>query len=344
MIWGENGSGKTSVLEAIHTLSMGKSFRTHMQKSLIKNGEEGYLIKGCFCTKESEIIIATQLQKKGLPKTIINGKKILTRKELIGKNNVVVLSPEEQNITKGGPSERRKFFDKLFSMVSFDYMDVLQRYNRVLKQRNAALFYIENQNESQEYFLYWNEKLVEYGKKLWKTRISFINDFRSSVDAIINRYDGGISFGLEYAQQGLSSEAYKKKLIEIKTKDIKHRTTTIGPHRDNVLFKLNNKDIRLFGSQGEHKIALVILKLAEVLFIKNKTKQYPMLLLDDVFAKLDLERSRKLVRLINDLETDSDDQLQTIVTTTDIVDIKNSGMFDTDKETVTHRLKRECNT
>ena len=132
--------------------------------------------------------------------------------------------------------------------------------------------------------------------------------------------------------------------MRTKTKDIKYRTTTIGPHRDNVLFKLNNKDIRLFGSQGEHKIALVILKLAEVLFIKNKTKQYPMLLLDDVFAKLDLERSRKLVCLINDLETDSDDQLQTIVTTTDIVDIKNSGMFDTDKETVTHRLKRECNT
>ena len=344
MIWGENGSGKTSVLEAIHTLSLGKSFRTHMQKTLIKNGEEGFLIKGRFLSNKKENIIATQLIKKGSQQTKINGKKITTRKSLIGKNNVVLLSPEEQSITKGGPLERRKFFDKLFSVTNFYYMDVLQKYNRALKQRNAALLSIATKQRSKEIFVSWDEKLSEYGSKLWKNRLLFMEDFRSEIKSAVNKYKGEINIDLEYNQPKTSDKKYIEKLLENRDKDIKHKTTTFGPHRDSVLVTLNNKDLRPFGSQGEHKIALVILKIAEVLFIKNKTGEYPMLLLDDVFAKLDLTRSKKLVRLINNLEADSGDQLQTIVTTTDIIDIKNSGMFDLDRETITHHLKRKCST
>ena len=344
MIWGENGSGKTSVLEAIHTLSLGKSFRTHRQKTLIKNGEDGFLIRGHFLSKKKENIIATQLIKKGSQQTKINGKKITTRKNLIGKNNVVLLSPEEQSITKGGPLERRKFFDKLFSVTNFYYMDVLQKYNRALKQRNAALLGVAAKQGSKEVFVGWDEKLSEYGSKLWKNRLSLMGDFRSEVKSAVNRYQDEITLDLEYNQTGISDKKYIEKLLKNRDKDIKYKTTTFGPHRDSVFVTLNNKDLRSFGSQGEHKIALVILKIAEVLFIKNKTGEYPMLLLDDVFSKLDLTRSKKLVRLINNLEIDSEDQLQTIVTTTDIIDIKNSGMFDLDRETITHHLKRKCST
>ena len=171
-----------------------------------------------------------------------------------------------------------------------------------------------------------------------------MGDFRLEIRSAVNRYKGEISLDLEYNQPEISDKKYIEKLLENRDKDIKHKTTTFGPHRDSVLVTLNNKDLRPFGSQGEHKIALVILKIAEVLFIKNKTGEYPMLLLDDVFAKLDLTRSKKLVRLINNLEADSGDQLQTIVTTTDIIDIKKSGMFDLDRETTTHHLKRKCST
>tara|TARA_Y100001970_G_C14238427_1_gene863365 strand:- start:1909 stop:2943 length:1035 start_codon:yes stop_codon:yes gene_type:complete len=344
VIWGENGSGKTSVLEAIHTLSLGKSFRTHRQKTLIKNGEDGFLIKGHFLSKKKENVIATQLIKKGPQQTKINGKKITTRKSLIGKNNVVLLSPEEQSITKGGPLERRRFFDKLFSVTSFYYMDVLQKYNRALKQRNAALLSVATKQGSKEVFVGWDEKLSEYGSKLWKNRLLLMGEFRLEIRSAVNRYKGELNLDLEYNPPEISDKKYIEKLLENRDKDIKHKTTTFGPHRDSVLVTLNNKDLRPFGSQGEHKIALVILKIAEVLFIKNKTGEYPMLLLDDVFAKLDLTRSKKLVRLINNLEADSGDQLQTIVTTTDIIDIKKSGMFDLDRETTTHRLKRKCST
>ena len=344
MIWGENGSGKTSVLEAIHTLSMGKSFRTHRQKTLIKNGEKGYLIKGCFSNKQEENIIATQLLKKGIQKTKINGKKIFTRKDLIGKNNVVLLSPEEQNITKGGPSERRRFFDRLFSVVSLYYIDVLQKYNRALKQRNAALSAFQNNSRPQETFMEWDEKLSEYGVRLWKARCSFIKEFQSHLKAATKKYSGEIKLDLEYKETNHLRKDYIKKLFDNKNKDMKNKATSFGPHRDNISIRYNDNKLRLFGSQGEHKIALVLLKVAEVLFIKKETGLYPMLLLDDVFAKLDITRSKKLVRLIKDLEVQSRDQLQTIVTTTDIVDVKESGLFDFEKETVTHHLEKTCST
>ena len=344
MIWGENGSGKTSILEAVHTLSMGKSFRTHMQKNLIKNGEQGYLVQGSFSIQQFKSTVATELKKKGVSKTKINGKKILNRKELIGINTVVVLSPEEQNITKGGPSERRKFFDKLFSMVSGKYIDVLQNYNRALKQRNAALSISKDQSFLTESFFDWNEPLATYGAKVWKIRKELIKDFQKDLALIIKKYDDGIIIDLDYVCLGFEKDIFVDNLVNTKQKDIKYKTTNIGPHRDNVSIKFNGKKIRVFGSQGEHKISLVLLKLAEVVFIKNKTGKYPMLLLDDVFAKLDLDRSRNLVRLISELEIESGEQLQTIVTTTDIVDIQKSGMFDTEKETVTHKLERKCST
>ena len=344
MIWGENGSGKTSILEAVHILSMGKSFRTHMQKNLIKNGEEGYVVQGFFNTQELKSTVATELKKKGIQKTKINGKKLLNRKELIGRNNVVVLSPEEQNITKGGPSERRKFFDRLFSMVSGNYIDALQSYNRALKQRNSALLTSKGRTSSKEGFLYWNEPLAIYGEKVWKIRKELIKEFQKDLAVIIKKYGGNITIDLDHICLGFEKKIFIEHLLKTKHKDIKYKTTRTGPHRDNISIKFSGKNIRLFGSQGEHKISLVLLKLAEVVFIKNKTGKYPMLLLDDVFAKLDLERSRNLVRLINDLELESGEQLQTIVTTTDIIDIQKSGMFDTKKETVTHKLERKCNT
>ena len=223
-------------------------------------------------------------------------------------------------------------------------MDVLQKYNRALKQRNAAILSVATRQVSKEVFVGWDEKLSEYGSKLWKNRLSLMGEFRSEIRSALNRYKDEIILDLEYNQPEISNNKYIERLLKNKDKDIKYKTTTFGPHRDSILVTLNNKDLRLFGSQGEHKIALVILKIAEVLFIKNRTGEYPMLLLDDVFSKLDLTRSKKLVRLINNLEADSEDQLQTIVTTTDIIDIKNSGMFDLDRETITHHLKRKCRT
>ena len=130
MIWGENGSGKTSLLEAIYILSLGKSFKTHKQASIIKKGHTNYIVKGTFSSGKilNNVAIQTNLKNKKVIK--VNGKTIKNRKEIIGKNNVVVLSPEDQIVTKGGPKERRLFFDRLFSIVNIDYLNTLQEFNR----------------------------------------------------------------------------------------------------------------------------------------------------------------------------------------------------------------------
>ena len=149
MIWGENGSGKTAVLEAIHTLSFGKSFRTHTQRSLIRNGDRSFVVKGMFLLQGSRDEIAVQVNKHSGQQLKLNGKSLSGRTEIIGRNNVVVLSPEEQPITKGPPVERRQFFDKMFSVSMSDYVKTLKKYGRVLKQRNAALLLVK-ENKSGE--------------------------------------------------------------------------------------------------------------------------------------------------------------------------------------------------
>ena len=168
MIWGENGSGKTSLLEAIYILSIGKSFKTHKQSTIIKKGCSDYLIRGEFFSKGVENKVGIQANLKSKKTVKINGKLTNKRKDLIGKNNVVILSPEDQVITKGGPKERRVFFDRLFSIISKDYLNTLQSFNRALKQRNALL---NSKNTlKEEHYIPWEEKLSNYAINLWELR------------------------------------------------------------------------------------------------------------------------------------------------------------------------------
>jgi len=139
VIWGENGSGKTSLLEAVHILSYGKSFKTSRQKDLIKSGSASYIVRGLYGKNGTNETIDTEYSIKGSQKTKLNGKKITNRKEQVRRNPAVILSPEEQEITKGGPAERRRFFDRVFSVVSTEYLETLQTYVKILKQRNALL-------------------------------------------------------------------------------------------------------------------------------------------------------------------------------------------------------------
>ena len=186
MICGENGSGKTSLLEAIYILSLGKSFKTHRQSTIIKKGCPDYLIRGNFFSKGIENKIGIQANLKSKKTIKINGKITKKRKELIGKNNVVILSPEDQIVTKGSPKDRRVFFDRLFSIVNKDYLDTLQNFNRALKQRNALLS--SKNNFGEEYYLPWEEKLSNYAIKLWGLRKKCFYDYIICLDNVINEY------------------------------------------------------------------------------------------------------------------------------------------------------------
>jgi len=340
VIWGENGSGKTAVLEAIHTLSFGKSFRTHKQREMIRGSDELLIIRGDFLSNKHPDTVAIQVNRSSGQKLKLNGNALSGRKELIGRNNVVILSPEEQSITKGAPAERRKFFDKMFSMSSKNYVDTLQKYSRVLKQRNAAILNVKENGQQAENLQSWDEKLIETGYKLWEIRFSFMNSFKTNLKSTVGRYDKEIQFEITYPDKIPSLDTYQTKIKNSQKKDIALGRTTFGPHRDNIALTWNNRDLRNFGSQGEHKLSLVLLKLAELVFVRKNTGTHPTLLLDDLFAKLDLERSKKIVTLLQGLETESGEPVQTIVTTTDLLNVEKSGLLSGEKENNTYHLER----
>ena len=340
VIWGENGSGKTAILEAIHTLSFGKSFRTHKQRDLIRNGDLSFVARGEFSTKNHQDDIAAQVTQSSPQHIKLNGKTLSGRKELIGRNNVVVLSPEEQSVTKGAPAERRQFFDKMFSVSSGGYVDILQKYSRILKQRNAALVLVKENKAPVDELKSWDDQLVESGVKLWFLRVEFMLEFKKNLSDMAQRYDDEIQIDLFYLKEAPTEDIYRLQIQNTLKKDIAFGRTSYGPHRDDILLKWDKRDLRSFGSQGEHKLSLVLLKLAEMSFIRKKTGTHPTLLLDDLFAKLDLERSKKIVILLQSLETESGEPVQTIVTTTDILNVENSGLLTNAKETKTIHLER----
>jgi len=341
VIWGENGSGKTSLLEAIYILSLGKSFKTHKQSSIIKKGHSSYILKGEFCEGEITNSIAIQTNRNSKKTIKVNGKTIKNRKEIIGKNNVVILSPEDQVITKGGPKERRLFFDRLFSIIDIDYLNTLQEFNRALKQRNALI--LKGNQLKNNGFLPWEERLAISAVKLWKKRKKCFSDYLKSLKNVVTEYQRDLILNVLYVEKTYTKEEFEKKLKQTRERDCLLGTTSYGPHRDNIKILWSGKNIREYGSQGEHKISLVLLKLAEIDLIKQETGKHPTILLDDVFAKLDLNRSKKLVSYLNTIKTKEKDSIQTIITTTDVLNVEKSGLILNNKEVKTYKLEPNWN-
>ena len=209
VIWGENGSGKTSLLEAIYILSLGKSFKTHKQSSIIKKGHSSYILKGDFSNDEITNSVAIQTNSNNKKTIKVNGKTIKNRKEIIGKNNVVVLSPEDQVITKGGPKERRIFFDRLFSIIDSEYLNTLQKFNRALKQRNTLI--LNNRQTKKENFLPWEEKLSISAVKLWGKRKKCFSDYLNSLNRVVSEYQKDLILNALYMEKTYTKEEFERK-------------------------------------------------------------------------------------------------------------------------------------
>jgi len=340
VIWGENGSGKTTILEGIHLLTYGKSFKTYKQSQLIQQGRKTAIIKGVFSKNKKKDVLAAQIEKTNQRRIKLNGKNILNRKDLIGRNNVVVLSPEEQPITKGAPLQRRQFIDKMFSISNLQYIETLQLYNRVLKQRNAILVEIREDKKKKNQLEHWNEQVSIYAENLWEKRHRKIKTFKKTFLSVIKKYDDEINLKLKYNIKTKNKNDILKALEKNEQKDIKRGRTSIGPHLDDIVLLWNDKNIRIYGSQGEHKLALFLLKVSEMLFLKEQTGSFPILLLDDLFAKIDLERSIKIVTMLNKIGVDQKTKAQTIITTTDILNVEKSGLLKDYNNTKTIKLER----
>ena len=344
VLWGKNGSGKTSTLEAIHSLSIGKSFRTNNKKEMIKNGTPGFLIKGLFKNTDGNQNEVSYLQEGvGNKKIKINKKTITKRKDLLGLNSVVVFSPEEEEITKGPPGSRRRFFNKVFSICSRVYLEKLLTYNKILKQRNAILRNNYKKQKIAEHLEIWSEPLAEAGEKLWRERTLLIEEFAVEFEKTAKRLDEKITATITYKENETDKEKIIQKIKNNNKQDIKNGFTSYGPHRDEVLFLWNKKGIRKHGSQGEHKLFLALLKISELLFLFKKTKKSPVFLIDDLFAGLDKEKSKKLLSFIGKLQSERKKRPQTIITTTDFVDLEKNGFFLGFEQVKKHRIHKNGN-
>ena len=339
IIWGKNGSGKTSILEAIHILSFGSSFRTNNKKELIKKGLNNFLLEGLFKNKKGiESTVFFSHDTKGNKKIKINKKEIRKRKDLLGLNNVVVFSPEEESITKNGPNNRRRFFDKVFSIVSKSYLDDLLTYNSILQQRNAVLK-ISSRKRIKNEIQIWNEIFAEKAEKLWKQRGELLVQFSKVFRKTVKRLESGIECDIFYRQKKTNKEEMIRKLEKALEIETVLGFTTHGPHRDDFLFEWGGRTIRKHGSQGEHKMYLALLKITELLFISQKTKKTPIFLIDDIFANLDIKRSKMLLRFVEKLRLQEESKPQTIITTTDILEVKKEGFFSNYNEIKKHKLR-----
>lgn len=345
VIWGENGSGKTSVLEAIHSLSIGKSFKKTQKKDLIKKGEDFFLIEGVFKNKNqitNKVLFNHEIN--GKQKIQIDNKTIKKRKNLIGLNNVVVFSPEEEKTIKGYPKDRRIYFNRVFSIASKKHLNLLLSYNIVLKQRNQILKNKEGYTNAKIINLLkpWDETLADLSQKTWSDRIKNFNEFKKLFLQTSIRFDKKIDLKISYKKKKETKNHILKEIQNKIKKDIILKTTSLGPHKDEFSFLFKNKDLKKQASQGENKLFLAVLKITELLFISRETNRAPIFLIDDLFANLDKKKCKKITNFINKIKINGKTP-QTIITTTDIIDFEKQEFFKNKKNITKHKIKRGCN-
>jgi DNA replication and repair protein RecF len=301
-IVGENGEGKTSILEAIYYLCTTKSYNAKSDTEVVRFKENHFEIDGLFKDLTQDKVKLFYSVEENRKKYFYNNKIFSRSSEVIGKFPVVVLTPADHSITQGPPSERRRFVDSIISQASETYLNNLLDYNKTLRQRSSLLTIIkERGNESLFKELdAWTEKLIESGTELIEHRTKFIKDFNDYIKAsykIIMGHDEipEISYSfLEGYKGGDIKDQFRRLIKERKNDEIRRETNVVGPHRDDYVFEINNLKLKTFGSQGQHKTYQVVLRFAEFFYLEEITGRSPLFLLDDLFGELDTKRSVKI--------------------------------------------------
>ncbi|HFX17953.1 MAG TPA: DNA replication and repair protein RecF [Flavobacteriales bacterium] len=298
---GNNGVGKTNILDAIYFLALGKSYFNNNIRQIIKFNEQAFSINGLFkIDNEAEAIhISYQLDKK---KTIKRNNKVYSRlADHIGLIPLVMISPYDRDLISESGETRRKFIDKIISQADVQYLNTLINYQKVLMQRNRLLkYFAANHKFDRETLSIYNQQLHEYGQIIYQKRTDFINEFAIYLK---EKYQI-LSQGKEVINITYDTALQKKNLIDLLNENIQKdrilQHTSQGIHRDDFLFEIHDKPIKKFGSQGQQKSYLIALRLAEFEFLKQKSEQIPILLFDDVFDKLDESRVEQIVKMVND--------------------------------------------
>ena len=314
IFYGKNAQGKTNIIEAIFLCSLGKSFRAKKDNEMIKLNEKNAIVEIEYEKSDRDGKIKIEIGNK--KNIYLNGIKIKKLSELLGNLNIVIFAPDDINILKGGPQNRRRFLDIMISQLRPNYMHILNLYLKTIEQRNKYLRQIKEEHKDENLLEIWDEKLAEYAVKIYEYRKEFIEKIIKKINIIHkNITNGEEQIELEYITECDNKEKYLQLLKERRKLDIIKGFTTKGIHRDDFVIYINKKEIKIFGSQGQNRTAMLSLKIAELQVIYDEIGEYPILLLDDFMSELDRTRRKNFLENI--------EGTQVIITGTEKLDIEN---------------------
>jgi len=325
IVIGNNAQGKTNILEAIYFLSITKSFLSVNDKNCIKRDKLFTNIMGSITSDNDKKKLAVIINGNG-KRLEVNSNEIKKHSDYVGNLKVIIFNPDNIRLIKDAPGNRRRFLNIEISQLYPKYINLLNEFNVILKQRNEFLKIIKNGYINNDYFEILNEKFVDLSLQIYKYRSEFINKLNNYISDIFLNISGYNGLKLEYItnidiSKNDIKDIFIDKLCSVYDKEILYGSSLIGPHRDDFSFNLSDNDLLLYGSQGQLKMAILALKLAEIDVFREVSGGYPLLLLDDLFSELDVEKRNKV---INYLKGD----IQVIVTTTDLDNINSELIND----------------
>lgn len=329
ILYGPNGSGKTTVLEAVHCLTLSKSFKAAYDKNLVKHDSDFYQLEGDFSRDdETDVIQLNYVSNQG-KKLFINKIEQDRLSSIVGRYPVVTLAPEDSEITFGPPTNRRSYIDKIMSQASAEYLKLLIQLQSILKQRNAILQDAADRADNavnETLISVYDDQLIDLSKTIERKRTTFFQEFREYFQSVYQMLNGEhklarirFSPSVAYENEAQFTEEFRESLVRRRNQEIAFRRTMVGPQSDLIEFYLNGNQLREYGSQGEHKLFLVALKLTEGRYISEKLNRAPIYLFDDLFAELDIEHSAQIIDAL-------DERGQILITSTDLSDVRHHGI------------------
>lgn len=323
IFYGQNAQGKTNILECVFYAAFGLSHRTNQEENLFSFNTNQMMVKVQFDNNNDNHFV--QIKKyfsdeDRVKKDIIIDDNRHSLKDYYGFLNVIMFSPEDLQIVKGEPSLRRRFIDMQISQTDKKYLSCLMKYNKLLRQRNTLLKQIKEGLSEKEILNSWDVEFIKLAKEIYCARQNALKSLEEIAQKILYEISQGEQLSIEYITKGLHRELcgeienyeefFSKELAASRELDIIRGTTNIGPHRDDIAFKINGLLLKNFGSQGQQRSVALALKLSQLEYVKQQIEEYPVLLLDDVMSELDESRRSHLLKFI-------DGRVQTFVTVND---------------------------
>ncbi|MBO5148888.1 MAG: DNA replication/repair protein RecF [Anaerotignum sp.] len=302
VIYGSNAQGKTNFLESLYFCAMGRSLRGKSDQQLIRFEEEESHIRMLVQRKQRYDRIDVHLKKDEKKGIAVNGLPVRKLGDLFGTLYAVIFSPEDLSLVKDGPGERRRFLDMELCQLSKVYYYDLQQYYRILKQRNNLLKEIQKKPQLQETLFVWDDQLAKYGERIIAARKRFLIRLDEIAAEKLSQLTGGRdhlqTIYKPNCEEGMLAEKLRKNI----DRDIYFGSTQSGPHKDDILFSIDGREVKVYGSQGQQRTTALAARLAEIDLIREETGEEPVLLLDDVFSELDENRQKFLLQSIEGLQ------------------------------------------